>query len=96
MELALADGLADGLPPALGLIESFNDSLREECLDEEIFDSLADARHKLSLSRYDYNNVRPHSTLGSKTQASDAHSAESSAFVYDPAACRSFPKMRRH
>ena len=50
-----------------GLIESFNGSLRDECLNEEIFDSLADARQKLALWRYDYNNVRPHSSLGNKT-----------------------------
>ena len=44
---------------ARGLIESFNGSLRDACLNEEIFDSLADARQKLALWRYDYNNVRP-------------------------------------
>lgn len=52
-----------------GHIESFNGSLRDECLNEEIFDSLADARRKLALWRYDYNNVRPHSSPGNKTPA---------------------------
>ena len=51
------------------MIESFNGSLRDECLNEEIFDSLADARQKLALWRYDYNNVRPHSSLGNRTPA---------------------------
>ncbi len=32
-----------------------------------IFDSLADARQTLALWRYDYNNVRPHSSLGNLT-----------------------------
>jgi putative transposase len=41
----------------------------DECLNEEIFDSLADARRTLALWRYDYNNVRPHSSLGNKTPA---------------------------
>ena len=41
----------------------------DECLNEEIFDSLADARRKLALWRYDYNNVRPHSSLGTQTPA---------------------------
>ena len=50
-------------------IESFNGSLRDECLNEEIFDSLADARRKLALWRYDYNHVRPHSSLANKTPA---------------------------
>jgi len=56
-----------GKPQQNGCIESFNGSLRDECLNEEIFDSLADARRKLALWRYDYNNVRPHSSLGNKT-----------------------------
>ena len=51
------------------MIESFNGSLRDECLNEEIFDTLADARQKLALWRYDDNNVRPHSSLGNKTPA---------------------------
>ena len=50
-------------------IESFNGSLRDECLNEEIFESLADARRKLALWRYDYNNVRPNSSLGNRTHA---------------------------
>ena len=33
-----------GKPQQNGYIESFNGSLRDECLNEEIFDSLADAR----------------------------------------------------
>ena len=41
----------------------------DECLNEEIFDSLADARRTLALWRYDYNNVRPHSSLGNQTPA---------------------------
>jgi len=41
----------------------------DEYLNEEIFDSLADARRKLALWRYDYNNVRPHSSLGNQTPA---------------------------
>ena len=30
---------------------------------------MADARRILALWRYDYNNVRPHSSLGNKTPA---------------------------
>ena len=46
-----------------------NGSLRDELLNEEIFDTLDDARRKLALWRYDYNNVRPHSSLGNQTPA---------------------------
>jgi putative transposase len=48
--------------------------LRDECLNEENFDSLADARRKLAIWRYDYNNVRPHSSLSNQTP-SDARRA---------------------
>jgi putative transposase len=34
-----------------------------------IFDTLDDTRRKLALWRYDYNNVRPHSSLGNQTPA---------------------------
>jgi len=56
-----------GKPQQNAFIESFNGSLRDELLNEEIFDSLDDARRKLALWRYDYNMVRPHSSLGNQT-----------------------------
>ena len=58
-----------GKPQQNAFIESFNGSLRDELLNEEWFDSLDDARRKLALWRYDYNNVRPHSSLENKTPA---------------------------
>ncbi|WP_277018243.1 integrase core domain-containing protein, partial [Paracoccus hibiscisoli] len=56
-----------GKPQQNGYLESFNGSLRDECLNEEIFDSLDDARRKIAIWRYDYNTVRPHSSLGNLT-----------------------------
>ncbi len=67
-----------GKPQQNAFIESFNGSLRDECLNEEIFDSLADARRKLALWRYDYNNVRPHSSLGNQTPAEARRALEQS------------------
>ena len=58
-----------GKPQQIAFIESFNGSLRGELLNEEIFDTLDDARRELALWRYDYNNVRPHSSLGNRTPA---------------------------
>lgn len=58
-----------GKPQQNAFIESFNGSLRDELLNEEMFDSLDDARHKLALWRYDYNNVRPHSSFGNQAPA---------------------------
>ena len=67
-----------GKPQQNGFIESFNGSLRDECLNEEIFDSLANARRKLALWRYDYNNVRPHSALANKTPVEARRTLEQS------------------
>ena len=50
----------------------------DEGLNEEIFDSLADARQKLALWRNDYNNVRPHSSLENKTPAEARRAREQS------------------
>lgn len=58
-----------GKPQHNAFIEAFNGSLRDELLNEEWFASLDDARRKLALWRYDYNQVRPHSSLGNKTPA---------------------------
>ena len=58
-----------GKPQQNAFIESFNGSLRDELLNEEWFDSLDDARRKLALWRYDYNHVRPHSSLENQTPA---------------------------
>ncbi len=41
-----------------------------ECLNVEVFFSLADARHKLALWRQDYNHHRPHSSLAFEPQQS--------------------------
>jgi len=58
-----------GKPQQNAFIESFNGSLRDELLNEELFDTLDDARRHMALWRYDYNNVRPHSSLENKTPA---------------------------
>ena len=65
-----------GKPQQNAFIESFNGSLRDELLNEELFDSLEDARRKLAIWRYDYNNVRPHSSLGNQTPAEARRSLE--------------------
>ena len=53
-----------GKPVENGFIESFNGRLRDECLNVNVFFSLADAREKLERWRQDYNTCRPHSALG--------------------------------
>lgn len=56
-----------GKPQQNAFVESFNGRLRDECLNEEVFSSLNEARRILALWRYDYNNVRPHSALENRT-----------------------------
>jgi len=56
-----------GKPQQNALIESFNGCLCDELLNVERFASLDDVRRKLALWRYDYDRVRPHSSLGDKT-----------------------------
>ena len=48
-------------------IESFNSKLRDDCLDEHMFLTLAEARETIDAWRYDYNHRRPHSSLGALT-----------------------------
>ena len=50
-----------------GFVESFNGRLRDECLNEHLFDSLPDARQLIGAWRRDYNHERPHSSLGGLT-----------------------------
>jgi putative transposase len=61
--------IAPGKPQQNGLVESFNGKLRDECLNEEVFDSLAHARKVLARWRHDYNHHRPHSSLGGLSPA---------------------------
>ncbi|MBQ93060.1 MAG: IS3 family transposase [Marinobacter sp.] len=52
-----------GKPTDNATVESFNGRLRQECLNENWFLSLADAREKIEAWRTFYNQVRPHSAL---------------------------------
>lgn len=53
-----------GKPTDNAYIESFNARFRLECLNEHWFMSLEDAREKTEEWRRDYNQNRPHSSLG--------------------------------
>ena len=56
-----------GKPIENAYIESFNARFRDECLNENWFTSLPDAREKIEEWRKDYNQRRPHSALGYRT-----------------------------
>lgn len=59
--------IAPGKPTQNAYIESFNGKFRDECLNENWFVSLEEARVKIEAWRKDYNQVRPHSALGYQT-----------------------------
>ena len=59
--------IAPGKAQQNGFVESFNGKLRDECLNEEIFANLAEARAVIERWRQDYNTVRPHSAHGGRT-----------------------------
>ena len=56
-----------GKPTDNPFIESFIGSFRDECLNTSWFLSLDDARQKIEDWRRDYNEFRPHSSLGYMT-----------------------------
>ena len=56
-----------GKPTQNAFIESFNGRFRDECLNENWFLDLADARQIIEAWRIDYNSSRPHSALGYAT-----------------------------
>ncbi len=47
-----------------GYIESFNGRFRDECLNEHWFETLQQARAEITAWRIDYNEVRPHGSIG--------------------------------
>jgi putative transposase len=59
--------IAPGKPVQNAFAESFNGRLRDECLNEHWFLSLADARETIEAWRVDYNVARPHSGLANRT-----------------------------
>lgn len=58
-----------GCPWQNGFGESFNGSLRDECLQMQLFQAVAEARVELEIYRRHYNEERPHSSLGYQTPA---------------------------
>lgn len=61
------DCIRPGKPVDNAFIESFNGRLRDECLHGYPFASLAEAQTIIEAWRLDYNQRRPHSSLGHLT-----------------------------
>ncbi len=56
-----------GKPTDNAFIESFNGRLRQECLNQNWFITLDDAKQIIEAWRQDYNQFRPHSLLDHRT-----------------------------
>lgn len=61
------DFIRPGKPVENAFIESFNGRLRDECLNVHQFSSMAEAQRLIEAWRLDYNQHRPHSSLGHLT-----------------------------
>lgn len=61
--------IAPGRPMQNGYVESFNGRMRDELLNESLFFGLDHARSAIAEWAEDYNNFRPHSSLGYQTPA---------------------------
>ena len=53
-------------------MESFNGKLRDELLNRELFDTLAEAQILIENWRREYNTIRPHSALGYRPPAPES------------------------
>lgn len=61
--------ITPGKPMQNGFLESFNGRMRDECLNEHLFDSLRHARALVAAWRTNFNHHRPHSSLAGMTPA---------------------------
>lgn len=66
------DYIQPGKPYQNGYIESFNGKIRDECLNENLFTGLKEAKRLVEEWREEYNERRPHSSLGGKTPSEAA------------------------
>lgn len=64
-----------GKPTDNSFIETFNGSLRDECLNVNWFDTLGQAKAIIEAWRRDYNETRPHMSLGNATPSEKARQA---------------------
>lgn len=64
--------IAPGKPTQNVFAESFQGRMRDECLNEHLFFSMSHARAVIAGWVEDYNNARPHSSIGYRTPAAYA------------------------
>ena len=62
--MASAILIEPGRPMQNGYLESFNGRFRDECLNGHWFETLFQARAEIANWQRDYNEVRPHGSIG--------------------------------
>jgi putative transposase len=88
-----------GKPTQNARIESFHGRLREECLNASWFQNLFDARRKIAAWRQEYNEERPHSSLGYLTPkefATSMRAAESGSALLAPPSSAANPEVTQN
>jgi putative transposase len=83
-----------GWPMQNGRVESFQGKFRDECLNVNWFRNLWEAREKVASWRREYNQTRPHSSLGYETQ--EAFAASESAPPASPPTLAGTSKPREN
>lgn len=71
------DFIDPGKPVQNAFRESFNGKFRDECLNQNLFHDVRDAKEKIESWRLDYNTVRPHSSLNYATPSAFAEQCRS-------------------
>jgi len=61
------DFIRPGKPVENAYVESFHGRFRDECLNENYFSDMQEAKNKIEGWRIEYNTFRPHSSLDYKT-----------------------------
>lgn len=78
--------IAPDSPWENGYIESFNDKLRDDALNCELFHSVKEAKSIVEKLLFEYNNHRPHSSLDYMTTGCLRGEAQSTGLCYAPPA----------
>lgn len=82
-----------GKPVQNAFVESFNDKFRSECLNTHWFTDLEDARTTIERWRREYNERRPHSSLGGIPPAAFARRAAALRAPTAPSGLRPEPPL---
>jgi len=85
-----------GKPMQNCYVESFNGKFRDECLNENWFVSLPEARRLMGKWHHHYNQQRPHSGLGCQAPAEFAAKRQGDVRRSPPVAAGPHPVAPRH